>query len=572
MAELLLNLTIGPTSMKKNVVNIFIIFNLLILFNSKIMGQTRDDFFTNEKVNLFTDRSLYVAGEPIFFTASVIAKENKSKLSKVLYVELITPIGESLSKGKYLIENSVSNGSILIPKETISGIYYLKVYTKLLRSFGPNYYCYNSIKIVNPNSSEVLSASNNAQLKSNSIREDSSIISTISLTTNKERYTRRDTLIIEIRNNNSNLQIENLCLSVIPKASFKDQIINKKTESMQISKLSFYPETQGISLTGKLIDSKNGTSLFNKKINLSIIGLKDHFSINTDVKGRFFFILPNFVGVKDIYINSESIDDIKSAILIDNDFCQERINLPSPAFELADDEKELFYNFATNVQASSYFPAIFGTLPDSTKTYANPFYGQPSEVLIFDKYVKLSSTEEYINELLPTVKIRKQKGNYSFRVIGNQPEMTIYDPLVLIDMVAINDPNRILNILPEKIDRIETISSPYIKGGTTYGGIISIISKNKDYAGIDLPTSGVFLSFNFWSKNCSLVNDQVLLKNQPDLRNTLFWESGISLPVKGEKVLKVKTSDSVGEYLVVFRGLNSKGKTFMQKTSFFVYK
>jgi hypothetical protein len=572
MEELLLNLITGLTNMKRKLIYTMITFTISIFFQSESKGQIKGDILENERVNLFCDRTLYVVGEPILFTASVSAKDAKNNLSKVLYVELITPNGESVSRGKYLIENSKAEGSLFIPKETLSGYYFLKTYTKFLRNFGPNYYCYNSIKIVNPTSNELLSISNNSQIKFRKIGEESNQALSISLETNKERFATRDTVKIIIRDNSKNQQLKNLCLSVIPKGSLNEQNTIEESIAKQISVLTFYPETKGLSLSGKLIDSKNGTSIVNKKINLSIIGLKDHFTINTDSKGRFFFLLPNFVGVKDIYINSENTEDSKSSILIDNDFCQDRISLPSPTFQLLDDEKMLVYSLATNVQASSHFRPFVNAKPDSASTYTNPFYGEPSQILIFDNYIKLTNTEEYINELLPTVKLRKQRGSYTIKVLGNQPEMSIYSPLVLVDMVSISDLKKVLEIAPDKIDRIEIIAAPYMKGDAIYGGIISIISKNKDFAGIDLPVSGVFLNFTFWNKNYSMVNNQTLSKNQPDLRNTLFWESDIKFSEQGESIYSAKTSDMAGEYLVVLRGLKNDGQPFLLKTSFLVYK
>ena len=76
--------------------------------------------------------------------------------------------------------------------------------------------------------------------------------------------------------------------------------------------------------------------------------------------------------------------------------------------------------------------------------------------------------------------------------------MAIYDPLVMIDWVAVSDNESILGTPTQSISRIELVNAPYIKGDMIYGGIISIISKKGDFAGIDLPRNGIFINYKFY--------------------------------------------------------------------------
>ncbi len=67
------------------------------------------------------------------------------------------------------------------------------------------------------------------------------------------------------------------------------------------------------------------------------------------------------------------------------------------------------------------------------------FYGEPTELLVIETYIDLPTLEDYFSELAGAVKVRKSQGKKHFRFASTRPEMTIYDPLVLIDWVAVND-------------------------------------------------------------------------------------------------------------------------------------
>ncbi len=113
--------------------------------------------------------------------------------------------------------------------------------------------------------------------------------------------------------------------------------------------------------------------------------------------------------------------------------------------------------------------------------------------------------------------------------LTDQPgHLEIYPPLVMIDGVAIFDIEAVLAVSPRLIERIEIVNAPYIRGNVTFGGIISLISKNNDLGYIDLPSSG--------------------LKLDPD-------ESG---------AIRFHTSDLEGEYEILIRGSDSTGK-FLEK-------
>ncbi len=275
-----------------------------------------------------------------------------------------------------------------------------------------------------------------------------------------------------------------------------------QTEERYDSPVIFYPEVRGISLTGTLLNKDQKTPVADHIVSLSVLGAKDFSAAKTDQKGRFFFTLPDDHGRKDIFLSPEDYSGSEISLFIDNDFCSLPVSLPSPEIKLSEAEKKTALSLAVNARICKEFAGSAAAADSGTVQY-RPFYGEPTSTLIMDKFIELPTLKEYFDEISQEVRIRERKGKPYFKFFGGAAGMIINDPLVLVDWVVINDINRVTAISPQKILKIETVNKPYIKGDLTYGGIISIISRDGDFAGIDLPASGIFVKYDFFSPVCA---------------------------------------------------------------------
>lgn len=95
---------------------------------------TFNQLYPQEKVYLHFDNSGYYAGENIWFKAYVVVAESHvpTILSRVLYVELLSPEGEVLETKKLLIENGQCNGNFLLKADRYAGFYQVRAYTRFL--------------------------------------------------------------------------------------------------------------------------------------------------------------------------------------------------------------------------------------------------------------------------------------------------------------------------------------------------------------------------------------------------------------------------------------------------------
>lgn len=509
-----------------------------------IQAQSFD--FGKEKVHLFTDRTLFISGQEILFAALL---ENENDQSKILYLELILPDGTSLVSQKHTIANKQYQGKLEIPQDLLSGIYYLKAYTKYMRNFGATSFSYLPLKIVNPYSREFLSGDDNQVLDSLSFQN-------ISLKESKST----DGIHYSIQLSTKELQgLNNISISIIPAHSF--QIPEMEIKENIIFTKKFYPESRGLSLSGLLIDSASQLPLAYKEVNLSIIDQKNFVPTLSGSDGHFYFSLPEITGNHDLFISTKKEKSIRPIILVDKDYDTEIVSLPDPPFSLSTAERNTAIKLAQSNQIKrNYFTK---NIRHQLDTFLIPFYGKPSNTLYLDKYISLETLEEYFTELPGLVSIKNHKKEKSFAIFSPLRDMAIYSPLILIDMVAVEDINRILAVSPHGIEKVDIIPHPYVYGNFIYGGIISIRTRKGDFGGISLPKTGLFFNFDFL---------QAEIKYQksspsnliPDTRNTLLWKP-FSLKEKSTLEIKFKKASSSEDYWVIVQGLDKNKNTIVKK-------
>ena len=93
-----------------------------------------NQMFPQEKVYLHFDNTGYFMGETIWFKAYVVNPINNrpNVLSKVLYVELLTPEGRVVQSQKLKIENGQCNGQFSLAQLLHPGFYEVRAYTALM--------------------------------------------------------------------------------------------------------------------------------------------------------------------------------------------------------------------------------------------------------------------------------------------------------------------------------------------------------------------------------------------------------------------------------------------------------
>ncbi len=528
-----------------------------------------------EGLVLLTDRGHYISGETINYKAFYRrpAESSDAAWSRVLYVELILPNGTPIVQSKVLLDTSTS-GSLLIPEGLSSGSYYLKAYTRWMRNCGPENFVYTSLRIYDPYNEQVLPVDTLGweprpveTLLSQPEMHGSDMLECLLA---KDSYGTREEVVVDL-NWNFSYAPANLTISVARSGLQGDQSYFRPGCSEDKQGASdILPETQGLSLTGQAVSFSDKTSAPYATIYVSVLGGdRDFFCNYSDSAGRFYFSFPEYAGERDLFVSAYHSETDDLELLIDRDFSQDALQLPSYPLRLNDTLTELITEMSVNAQVSQQYYPKQVLIQETQAPEELLFYGRPTSSIKFDDFVNLPTLEEYFVEVVPQVAVRRSGGVRRLILQGEHPDLSIYPPLLMIDGVAIFDIEAVLAVSPRLIDRVEIVNAPYIRGNVSFGGIISLISKNNDLGYIDLPSSGLLVNYRMLDLSASdTIQYGIVDPRLPDVRNTLYWNPGLELNSTTGKRISFRTADLKGEYEILIRGIDSTGKYVEKRAGF----
>jgi len=525
-----------------------------------------------EKTVLFTDRETYVVDEDILFSAFNVTFPalRNANWSNVLYVELIAPDGEAFAQRKYAFNQDGTTGALRIPTSLLTGNYYLRAYTRWMRDYSIYNYFYKMVRVINPFRGELFEPRGNSV--KGSVIESPAIYSTdFQLKTSKRNYTKREQVSLEVSVDHADDYAGKFIVSVIPKGIEKPLMPNLAGFPEQKFSPDFIPETRGVSISGKVVNEANSAPMPFTLVGLTIFKENpDILNVLTNEKGQFFFDLSKLEGEYEIFISAKSNEKQMPLILVDNDFSSQKIELPYVPVDLSEASKMRYQSLTFNSQMQTLYKQQ--KTEDTLKSFSSDssFYSKPDFVLRINKYIAMPSMKDYIYELIPQVGVRHDGKRTILKVLGTYSDLAIHEPLVLVDMVPIFDIDRVLELQPDKIERIEVVTVPYVRGDIIFGGIVSLFSNKGDLAGIDLPSVGRFITYNMLNRDCIQIAPDRKNQRVPDLRNCLYWNPNLKLKGIESSKISFNTGDNAGDYVIVIRGIDKTGNTKVTTTEFSV--
>jgi len=529
-----------------------------------------------EGLVLLTDRGHYISGETINYRAFYRKPAESSDVvwSQVLYVELIMPNGTPLVQSKVSLDANGASGIMHIPEGLSSGSYYLKAYTRWMRNCGPEGFAYTSLRIYDPYNEQVLPMDTLGweprpveTLLSQPEMHASTMLECLLA---KKDYGTREEVVADL-NWMFPYAPANLTISVARSGLQGEQNYFQPGCPLDLQGASeILPETQGLSLTGQAVSSSDRSAAPYATIYVSVLGGdRDFFCNYSDSSGRFFFSFPSYEGERDLFVSTYHAEYDDLELLIDRDFSQDALHLPSYPVLLNDTLTELITEMSVNAQVSQQYYPRQEVIPEALPSEELLFYGQPTSSIKFDDFIKLPTLEEYFVEVVPQVAVRRTGGVRRLVLLGEHPDLAIYPPLLMIDGVAIFDIEAVLAVSPRLIDRVEIVNAPYIRGNVSFGGIISLISKNNDLGYIDLPSSGLLVNYQMMNLAGSDTKaDEILDPRLPDVRNTLYWNPDLELTQETGQRISFRTADMKGSYEILIRGIDSTGKYLEKQVPF----
>jgi hypothetical protein len=209
---------------------------------------------------------------------------------------------------------------------------------------------------------------------------------------------------------------------------------------------------------------------------------------------------------------------------------------------------------------------------------STPFYGKPDERYFLDDYTRFPVMEEVMREYVKGVWVRKRKDQFRLMVVDRLKNDVFSDnPLVLLDGVPVFNINKLFELDPTKIRRLDVMTRRYMLGAVRAAGIVSYTSYNGDMAGLSPDVRSVTLDYEalerqreFYAPTYTTL--QARESRIPDRRQLLYFNSNLNIAASGRAEVEFYTSDVTGKFIVEVNGITLSGNPQYSSAAFEVSK
>lgn len=325
------------------------------------------------------------------------------------------------------------------------------------------------------------------------------------------------------------------------------------------------PEIVGLTLQGKLINSSNNEPRKDELIYCSLLGTEPQFhATRSSEDGNFVFPLNFLINKKDIYLVTSPTEENNTEIQVNNGFCSEPPIWFSSPFRMDSSYKELITQMYINYQVNKMFNVNRQQIKEYTIPF-RPIFGDNLTVIKLADYVQMSTTPEVFNELVPFVRARQKDGHYKLIVLDDQLNIRYDNPLLLVNQVPYYNIDKLMELQPTEIERIDVSNHVYIYGNNEFNGIIMVTTNTGNFADLPLSQGGVFVEYETLEpeiqfKQFSLLADTL---DNPDFANTVYLKSLNNKIVHNNLIINAPAG--IADYELMLYSLNKVTKIIGMK-------
>ena len=342
--------------------------------------------------------------------------------------------------------------------------------------------------------------------------------------------------------------------------------------------VKYLPEINGQLVKGRVTDIRNDQPAENILTYLSITGDPFGFYVAaSDSNGWVYYETKNFYGSRQVIARPSIETDPLYKVEILKPFADGASERKYTSYRLKEDLKELFLQRSIDMQVQNIYSGdSVRNFKEPLITDSLPFYGLPETGYKLDDYKRFTTMEEVLREYVTQINIGTRNGNLVLKMFNTYAhEFYRGRMFVLLDGVALSDPDKMLTYNPLKVKKLDVISNQYIIGPSTFIGVASFTTYEGNFDGFELDPKLVAIDYNglqlhreFYSP--AYETKEQLEKRIPDFRNTLLWSPDINTDAEGKASLQFYSSDRAGKYIVVLQGINKNGDPVSAFTIFLV--
>ena len=356
-----------------------------------------------------------------------------------------------------------------------------------------------------------------------------------------------------------NIDLDNLMLTQgWRRFNWKEILINTKPS------FTFLPEKEGHIITGRILAEGNAAPDSSVTGYLAVPGNNYKFITAKSYGSTVSFNVEKFYGNHEI-ITQPAEADSNFRVVLDNPFSEKFEDLNIGQMNLDPQLKQEILTRSIGAQSENIYLGEINnnyTLPEAFDTTA--FFGLPSKTYYLDNYTRFRGMEEVMREYVKEVHVRNRQNAFHFEVYNELQKLYFNeDPLVLIDGVPVFNFNKIMEIDPLNIKKIDIVTTRVFVGSKIFDGIVSYSTYDGDLKGYELSPSSLIVEYDGLQLEREFYSPIYDKQDQaasrlPDLRNALYWSPHLQTNEAGENI-SFYTSDVPGKYLVIVQAISDNG-------------
>lgn len=516
----------------------------LIAFISSKAQQNNTTVF-----QVWADQKVCITGEEIWVDGYM----NQQLMNvKSITMRLVDRNGQTKSEVDVTPQRNGFAGYISIPENLVSDYYFIDCFAKGVNAISK----LQPIMVINPR----LAPTGNCPTQT--LSSPTNINNQIRIKTTKEIFAPRSIVRVE-------LELPSILDQITVSAVMHDGLSAKMDSIVNLFPLTFSHNSEGeIENEGQVITvtaTTNAGPLKNTKL---IAGLKGTKSVigtsTTNENGIAKFILPLTYDARTLVVSSLGNKKEKASFIIGKTVSDNQL-IQFPCLSLNESMRPMIENRIFNSRVTNRFFGINTKTIETVERDTTDFYGKPDVIFQLDDYVRFPNMEEVISEIIPQLRVKKNKEEMILQVL-NTPYKTFFEQeaLVLLDGVPVTNTKGLVEADPLLIKSIEIVARKYMQGNTDFNGIVHFKTYRGDQANIQQVTNDGTYTLNGIQEASAYQNLDHSKKADrlPDMRNLLWRDVNVS-PDQIKAGLKYFTSDVEGSFKVIAKGLNTNKEMVM---------
>ena len=327
--------------------------------------------------------------------------------------------------------------------------------------------------------------------------------------------------------------------------------------------VKFLPEIQGHLINGTL-KGLNGNPRINANVYLGVPGKRLQFYTSaTDTIGHFVFNTKDFYGANEIVVQTNTAVDTVSIIDIKSPYADRFNKFDYPIVDFKPNLLNELQNHSLSMQVQNAYFAQELKRHKALKVDSTTFFGKPDKSYKLDDYTRFEAMEDVLREYVSEVFVSKAQKDYQLKVLG-KVDFLNEKPLVLLDGVPYFSMNKVMEIDPKKIKKLDIIRDQYYYGPAKFEGILNFISFKPNFGSSYINPNAIVLDYEGMQMQREFYHptyetELQLNSRLPDFRNVLYWAPSIKTDTKGKASFSFYSSDLEGNYVGVINGLSEEG-------------